>query len=140
MRTSKRESLVVLACLAASGAAGQVIGSQTVELTYINVGSVALALFLALVNNRIVEYFAVPIFERFHLDRQWLLYVSALTGFVLAMLANADLFAPGLFAPIASRIVSAIVIAGGSNLIADVIGGSSSPSRKSKSGESVIPF
>ena len=90
------------------------------ELTYINVGSVALALFLALVNNRLVEYFAVPLFERFSWDKGLLLYVSALTGFVLAILANADLFAPGLFDPLASKIISAIVIAGGSNLIHDL--------------------
>jgi hypothetical protein len=96
------------------------------ELTYINAGEIALAVFLSLVNNRVIEYFAIPLFERFKWDKSLLLYVSAITGFAIALLANADLFMPGLFTPLVSKIISAIIIAGGSNLIHDITTASTS--------------
>lgn len=93
------------------------------DLTYINVGSVALALALTLVNNRLIEYFVTPIFLRQGWDKGLILYVSAGTGLVLALLANVDLFMPGLWVhPLVSKILSSIIIAGGSNLIHDIVG------------------
>jgi hypothetical protein len=87
----------------------------------LNAQTVAIIMFLALANNRIVEYFAVPLFDHFQLNRKWLMYVSAVTGLALGMLVKAELFNGNLFDPIVARIIMAVLIAGGSNLIADLI-------------------
>lgn len=117
------QAAVIVANLGISAAAGYLIAAwhlRHMDITQPN--TLALALALALANNRIIEYFVAPICDKLEMDRFWLLYISALTGFALALLARADLFTPGLFDPFVSRILSGIVIAGGSNLIHDIIG------------------
>jgi hypothetical protein len=89
---------------------------------FINAQAVAVVVFLALVNNRLIEYFLVPLFEHYRADKKWLLYVAAVTGFALGMLATADPFAPGMFIhPMVSKVVTALLIGGGANLIHDVM-------------------
>lgn len=82
------------------------------------------AIFLATVNNRLIEYFVSPLFEAYWPDgRRWLLYVAALTGGLLSFLAGIDLLAAAgvdLGQP-ANLIVSAVIVGGGANLIHDVL-------------------
>jgi hypothetical protein len=81
------------------------------------------ALFLSVVANRLIEALKAPIIQKYpNLDLWWLIYVSWVVGAALAWLAQINLFAlliPNLD-PLAGRILSAIVIGGGSNLINDI--------------------
>ncbi len=82
------------------------------------------ALFLALVANRIVEGVADPIRKKFpKLDLWWLIYVAWLVGGVIAWLAEINLFADYIPNVLAGRILTAIVVGGGANLIRDIFGG-----------------
>ena len=52
------------------------------------------ALFLALVNERVIEYLIAPLFEKFWTEGSWLLmYVVLVTGGLLSFLAGVDLLA-----------------------------------------------
>ena len=80
-------------------------------------------LFLALVNERLVEYLISPLFDRYWEDGRWLLmYVALITGGVLSFLAGVDLLAAAgvtLAYPV-NLIVSAVLVGGGANLIHDL--------------------
>ena len=81
------------------------------------------AIFLSVANNRIIEAVAAPIRKQFpQLSLWWLIYVAWATGGVLAWLSGVNLFAaivPTLD-PLAGRILTAVVVGGGSNLLADL--------------------
>lgn len=79
------------------------------------------AIFLAAVNRSVVEYIAQPLKKRYpdH-DFWWLLYVALLTGALIGWFAEVNLFAaylPNLFA---GRVLTAVLIGGGSSLIHDI--------------------
>jgi hypothetical protein len=94
---------------------------QTVPPTFFDPGVLAVALFLSLMVNRVVAYFATPIFEAQKWDRKWLMYVAALVGLALSWLANLNLL-PGLFPnPLVGMLVTAVIVGGGANLIHDII-------------------
>lgn len=90
----------------------------------INPNALAVVLFLAFVNMKVIDYLIAPLFERFNLDKGLLLYVALLTGFALGMTVDTALFLPTLFIyPVVGRIVTAVLIGGGSNLIHDIASG-----------------
>lgn len=80
------------------------------------------ALFLAVVGNRVTEYFITPLFVKYEWDKTWLLYVGAVPGFVLAALAGVDLFAMlGIELPyMAGVLMSALAVGGGANFVHDL--------------------
>lgn len=80
--------------------------------------------FLALCANRLTEAVVQPVKVKFpNLDLWWLIYPTWILGGVLAWLAGVDLFAAYFpAAPLVGRVLSALVVGGGSNLIADVFG------------------
>ena len=84
------------------------------------------AIFLALLNSKLIQYFIAPLFEQYWpKGRSWLLYISAVTGGLLSFLARVDLMGMSgieLGYP-ANLIVSAILVGGGANLIYDVLDG-----------------
>lgn len=84
--------------------------------------ALAAALLLAIFGNRVIEYFVTPLFEKFNVDKTYLLYVGAVPGFVLSVAAGIDLFAMlgislaynmGVYA-------TALAVGGGANLIHDI--------------------
>jgi len=81
------------------------------------------AIFLALVNERVITYFIAPLFGKFWEEGCWLLlYIAALTGGLLSFAAGIDLMAGAgieLAYPV-NLILSAILVGGGSNLLHDV--------------------
>lgn len=79
-----------------------------------------IALFLAMVANRLVEALIVPLYERFKWDRWSLLYVAWLVAGLLVLLSGVNLFAAYLSSPIAGQILTAVVAGGGANFIADL--------------------
>jgi hypothetical protein len=89
--------------------------------TLINPEALAVIAALAVVNNRIVEYVAAPLFQARGWPRKHLLYVALATGVALGLLLNVELFIPGLFVSVwVGRVITAILIGGGASLLHDV--------------------
>ena len=83
----------------------------------------AIALFLSVFTNRVIEAFVAPIKKRYvNFDMWWLVYVSWLLGGVVGWLSGVNLFAPYIPNPLAGQIMTSIVIGGGANLINDIFG------------------
>jgi len=82
--------------------------------------SIAIVIFIAVVNERIVNAFVTPIFEKFGLDKFYLLYISWGTGGFLTWLTGVNLFAGYLASNLAGLILTAIVAGGGSNILHDL--------------------
>ena len=82
------------------------------------------AIFLTVITNRVIEAVVQPLKKRFPaVDFWWLVYVAWIVGGLLAWLANINLLTalvPGLD-PLAGRVLTAVVVGGGSNLLADIL-------------------
>lgn len=80
------------------------------------------ALLLAVFGNRFTEYFVKPLFEKFEVDKSWLLYIGAVPGFVLSALGGLDLFAVvGIELPyMAGVVATALAVGGGANFLHDI--------------------
>ena len=79
----------------------------------------AIALFLILMNERLVSWFITPLFEKFTLDTDWLKYVALVTGGVLVFLSGVNLFVEYMPNELVGRVLTSIVAGGGSNLLYD---------------------
>lgn len=76
---------------------------------------------LAVVNSKLVDYLAAPIKKRFpDLDLWWLLYVSLATGFAIGWFGAVNLFAEYIESVLLGRVLSSLLVGGGSSLIYDV--------------------
>lgn len=84
------------------------------------VSTLLIAVFLSTVTNRLVAAFVKPLWTKFSLDPFWLLYISWLIGGALAWLAGINLVAVYIPDPLAGRILTAVVVGGGANLIHDL--------------------
>lgn len=83
--------------------------------------TLALALFLSTVTNRVVEAFVIPLRQKFPaLSLWWLIYVSWVLGGALSMLAGVNLFEVAGLTGVSGLVLTGIVVGGGSNLIADL--------------------
>jgi membrane-associated PAP2 superfamily phosphatase len=81
------------------------------------------ALFLATANYAIINYLADPVRQQYpNLNLWWLVYVAFATGAALSWLAGVDLLAVYIDNALVSRLVTALVIGGGSNLIHNIFG------------------
>ncbi len=79
------------------------------------------AVFLSLVANRMVEAFVAPIKIKYpQTDFWWLIYVSWALGGALSYLAGLNLFAAQLPNGPVGLVLTAFVVGGGSNLLADL--------------------
>jgi len=83
--------------------------------------TLAIGFFLAATNTAVVNYLAEPVRQRWpDLDLWWLLYVALATGFAIAWLAGVNLFAAQIESALLGRILSGILVGGGSSLIHNV--------------------
>jgi len=94
--------------------------TQAMEVDMDIVEILAIAAFLALVANRLIEALIVPVFDKFSLDKFWLLYVSWCVGGVLVWLSGVNLFAAYLPNPLVGQILTALVAGGGANFLDDL--------------------
>jgi hypothetical protein len=82
-----------------------------------------IAIFLSVVANRVIEAIAQPVKLKYPaVDLWWLIYVAWVVGGLLAWFAGVNLFAvlvPSLDLTI-GRVLTAVVVGGGSNLLADL--------------------
>ena len=83
-----------------------------------------IAFFLALVAKTIIDAIIAPIVAKWpKIDWWWLRYPAWVLGGLLAWIAGVNLFAAYLpNAELAARILTAIVVGGGSHIIADLFG------------------
>ncbi len=76
---------------------------------------------LAVVNSKLIDYLAAPLRQKFpNLDLWWLLYVSLATGFAIGWFGNVNLFSDYIESVLLGRILSSLLVGGGSSLIYDV--------------------
>lgn len=79
------------------------------------------ALFLAVVNTKLIDYLKAPIARKWPaLDLWWLVYVALATGLALTWAAGINLFGNLIANETVAVLLSGIVIGGGSSLIYDV--------------------
>jgi hypothetical protein len=77
--------------------------------------------FLAIVNQKIIDYLAEPVRKRYPaIDLWWLVYVALASGAALAWFAGVNLFIDYVPDPLAGRIVTCLLVGGGSSLIHDI--------------------
>ena len=76
----------------------------------------------ALVVNRFIEGFIKPLFERFNLDKFWLMYIAWIFAGALVFLTDSNLFAAVMpDHPLVGQIITALFAGGGANIISDVM-------------------
>ena len=84
---------------------------------------IAVAVFLAMANERIVEYLFKPLKRRWpEVDMWWIPYVVLVTGFVIGYLSKINLFSQWISNPLLSQILTATVVGGGSELVHQIFG------------------
>jgi hypothetical protein len=71
--------------------------------------------------NRLVEALFTPIFDKYNVDKFWLMYVSWVLSGVLVFLANVNLFEFVIPSVIIGKILTAVVAGGGANLLHDLV-------------------
>ena len=72
-------------------------------------------------SNRLVEALITPIFEKYELDKFWLMYLAWIVSGVLVFLANANLFTDIIPDPMIGKVLTSIVAGGGANLLHDLV-------------------
>ena len=78
-------------------------------------------LFLSVTNQKIVDYLAAPFRAKFpDYDFWWLLYVALATGAAIAWFAEINLFGAYVSNVLLSRVLSCVLVGGGSSLIHDI--------------------
>jgi len=81
----------------------------------------ATGLFLGVVNMAIINYLAAPVREKKpEFDLWFLVYVALVTGFLISWFAGVNLFEDQIANALLGRILSGILVGGGSSLIHDV--------------------
>lgn len=80
-----------------------------------------IALFLATVNMAVVNYLTEPVKKKYpNMDFWWLIYVALVTGFAIGFIADINLFADYFANVLMGRVLTGILVGGGSGLIHDV--------------------
>ena len=83
--------------------------------------AVAVALFLAVANKAIIDYLVAPVRQKWpDFDMWWLVYVALLTGGLIGWLSQVNVFVAYMPDALVGRILSSILVGGGSSLIHDV--------------------
>jgi hypothetical protein len=70
--------------------------------------------------NRLVEALVTPVFDKYDLDKFWLMYVAWIMSGVLVFLANVNLFEFVMPNVLIGQILTAVVAGGGANLLHDL--------------------
>jgi len=80
-----------------------------------------IGLFLAATNTKLIDFLAAPVRQRFpQLDLWWLIYIALITGAAISWLAGVNLFGAYIGNEILGRVLSCVLVGGGSSLIHDI--------------------
>lgn len=82
--------------------------------------NLAVVIGFMVLSNRLVAALITPIFDKYELDKFWLMYVAWIISGVLVWLAQLNLFADFIPNPLIGHILTAVVAGGGSNLLHDL--------------------
>jgi hypothetical protein len=86
------------------------------EILSIVVGFMVLA-------NRLVAALITPIFDKYELEKFWLMYVAWVVAGLFVWLADVNLFQGLIADPFIGKILTSVVAGGGSNLLHDLSDG-----------------
>lgn len=78
---------------------------------------IAVVIGLMVLANRLVEALITPIFDKYELDKFWLLYVAWIVSGLFVWLTGVNLFESYMPVPIIGQILTAVVAGGGANLL-----------------------
>ena len=70
--------------------------------------------------NRLVDMLFLPLFEKYNLDKFWLMYVAWVLAGVLVAFTQLNLFVAFIPNPLIGMILTAVVAGGGANLLHDL--------------------
>jgi hypothetical protein len=84
-------------------------------------GTLAIVIGFMVLSNRLVAALVTPIFDKYELDKFWLMYVAWAVAGVLVALAQVNLFAEYIPSSIVGLVLTAVVAGGGSNLLHDLV-------------------
>jgi len=70
--------------------------------------------------NRLVAALVTPIFEKYSLDKFWLMYPSWILSGVFVWFTGLNLFAPFIPNALIGQILTAVVAGGGANMLHDL--------------------
>jgi hypothetical protein len=82
--------------------------------------AIAVASFLSIIVNRLIEALIVPLFNKFQWDKFWLMYVAWGLSAVLVFISGINLFADVLPDEIVGKLMTALVAGGGANFLHDI--------------------
>jgi hypothetical protein len=80
----------------------------------------AIVIGFMVLSNRLVEALVTPIFEKYKLEKFWLMYVAWAVSGILVWLSGLNLFVEFMPDPLVGKILTAIVAGGGANLLHDL--------------------
>jgi hypothetical protein len=80
----------------------------------------AIVIGFMVLSNRLVAALITPIFDKYQVDKFWLMYVAWVMAGVLVFLADVNLFAEFIPNLLIGKILTAVVAGGGGNLLHDL--------------------
>lgn len=83
-------------------------------------GLVAVIVGFMVIANRLVAALITPIFEKYSLDKFWLLYIAWILAGVMVAFTDVNLFTSWIPNELVGKILTVIVAGGGSNLLHDL--------------------
>ncbi len=75
---------------------------------------------LMILANRLVEAIFTPIFDRYELDKVWLMYIAWIVSGIFVWFSGVNLFTGIIPSDVVGKIVTAVVAGGGANLLHDL--------------------
>lgn len=70
--------------------------------------------------NRLVAMLVVPLFEKYGLDKFWIMYVAWVVSGIFVTFTQVNLFTVFIPNPVIGMVLTAIVAGGGANLLHDL--------------------
>ena len=86
------------------------------------VNAMAVALLLAVTNQKVIDFLMEPVRKRFpDADLWWVTYLSLVTGLLITYLSGVNLFVAFMpSAPLAGVVLTGVLVGGGASLIHDI--------------------
>jgi len=81
---------------------------------------VAVVIGFMVIANRLVAGIITPIFDKYELDKFWILYIAWSIAGVLVFVADVNLFEPFIADLLFGKILTALIAGGGSNMLHDL--------------------
>ena len=80
----------------------------------------AMLLGISVLANAIIEALITPIFEKYNLDKFWLMYIAWVVAGVLTFLGGINLFEAVFASPMVGLVLTAIIAGRASNILHDL--------------------